>query len=146
MRVPSFFDESSSPPLSSSHFHSISKRSPSRTIGFLFDERHSFFFFFFKQIRLLLLSRIIGFFEKDSQRTEISFATRLLVPFLRRRETSPPLSEERPRNEARFKFNLTLSRVKRHDNEPLTTDYNNNHGGGKSGGGGCVRGISRTEL
>lgn len=127
----------------------IFTRSPNarhREQSVFFSMKGILFFFFFKQVRLLLLSRIIGFFEKDSQRTEISFATRLLVPFLRRRETSPPLSEERPRNEARFKFNLTLSRVKRHDNEPLTTDYNNNHGGGKSGGGGCVRGISRTEL
>lgn len=63
-----------------------------------------------------------------------------MVPF---GELLPRLLEERPRNEARFKFNLTLSRVKRHDNEPLTTDYNNNRGGG---GGGRVRGIWRTEL
>lgn len=116
----------------------IFTRSPNarhREQSVFFSMKGILFFFFFKQVRLLLLSRIIGFSRRILRGQKFRLQRGLLVPFLRRRETSPPLSEERPRNEARFKFNLTLSRVKRHDNEPLTTDYNNNHGGGKAGEG-----------
>lgn len=63
----------------------IFTRSPNarhREQSVFFSMKGILFFFFFKQVRLLLLSRIIGFFEKDSQRTEISFATRVVGSIL----------------------------------------------------------------
>lgn len=127
----------------------IFTRSPNarhREQSVFFSMKGILFFFFLNKLDYYFYPELLDSSRRILRGQKFRLQRGLLVPFLRRRETSPPLSEERPRNEARFKFNLTLSRVKRHDNEPLTTDYNNNHGGGKSGGGGCVRGISRTEL